>query len=292
MLPIREFANHSAIPAKAEESLAVAFASFNEAAGSLEKSYAQLQREVMRLRAQLEQTNRELERERETARRAQALAEVATVLAHEIRNPLASLELFAGLLAESPELGEDNQRVVGHVQAGLRTLAATVNNVLQFHSKPPQNLVPTNLANLVRITLEFLSPLAMQSGVELEFDDNLGDVCVGADPHSLQQVLLNLAMNAIRFMPDGGTLKVSGLITDTVNGRHAELRISDTGPGIAAESRAHIFDPGFTTRPGSPGLGLPVCKKIMEQHGGKIELSEAAQGATFVLKFTAVESRA
>jgi two-component system, sensor histidine kinase FlrB len=292
MLPIREFVTHSAIPVKAEESLAVAFASFNEAAGSLEKSYAQLQREVMRLRAQLEQANRELERERETARRAQALAEVATVLAHEIRNPLASLELFAGLLAESPELGEDNQRIVGHVQAGLRTLAATVNNVLQFHSKPPQDLVPTNLANLVRMTLEFLAPLAMQSGVQLEFDDELGNVCVGADPHSLQQVLLNLAMNAMRFMAGGGELKVAGSMTDVGNGRQAELRISDTGPGIAPESRAHIFEPGFTTRPGSPGLGLPVCKKIMEQHGGTIELVEAAPGATFVLKFRAVESRA
>ncbi len=292
MLPTRGFGSHSAIPVKAEESLAVAFASFTEAAGSLEKSYAQLQCEVMRLRAQLEQTNLELERERETARRAQALAEVATVLAHEIRNPLASLELFAGLLAESPELGQDNRRIVSHVQAGLRTLAATVNNVLQFHSKPPQDLIPTNVANLVRMTLEFLTPLARQSQVELEFKDELGEVCVGSDPHRLQQVLLNLAMNAIRFMPDGGRLKVAGSITGTGGGRDVELSISDTGPGIAPESRARIFEPGFTTRPGSPGLGLPVCKKIMEQHGGKIELAETASGATFVLTFRAIEARA
>jgi signal transduction histidine kinase len=285
MLPtIRDFGLATAVPVNIEESLAVAFASFNEAAGSLEKSYSQLQREVMRLRAQLEQANSELEKEREAARRAQALAEVATVLAHEIRNPLAGLELFAGLLAQSSELGEDNRKIVGHVQAGLRCLAATVNNVLQFHDRPPQELIPTNLSSLVRMTLEFLQPLAVQSGVELEFDDALGNVSVGADPHRLQQVLLNLAMNAFRFIKTGGVLKLSG----TVESGQALLKVSDSGPGISPENRKRIFDPGFTTRAGSPGLGLPVCRKIMQQHGGTIELADDGPGATFVLRLKVV----
>ncbi len=265
---------------RADESLAIAFASFTEAAGSLERSYGQLQREVMRLRAQLEETNSELEKEREAARHSRALAEVATLLAHEIRNPLASLELFAGLLAESNQLGEDNRQIVAHVQAGLRTLAATVNNVLQFHGNHRTGLSPTNIANVVRVTLDFLRPLAIQSGVELGFEDTLGEVCVPADPHALQQVLLNLAMNSIRFMPNGGALNITGSESE----KYVELTVSDTGPGIPPESRPHIFKPGFTTRAGSVGLGLTVCKKIMEQHGGKIEVSDAdSPGAAFVL---------
>jgi hypothetical protein len=101
---------------------------FREAAGSLEQSYAKLRAEVERLRLELEETQSKLRRE-------QALAEISSVLAHEIRNPLGSLELFAGLLAES-DLNPDCHNWVEHVQAGLRTLAATVNNVLQFHSLP------------------------------------------------------------------------------------------------------------------------------------------------------------
>ena len=89
---------------------------------------------------------KQLEREREVSRRAQALAEVATLLAHEIRNPLGSLELFAGLLADALADQPELQPWINHVQAGLRTLAATVNNVLHFHSQPPAQLLPVDLA--------------------------------------------------------------------------------------------------------------------------------------------------
>jgi len=266
----------------AGESLALAFASFTEAAGSLEISYGQLQQEVTALRQQLSKANRDLEEERENARRAQALADVATLLAHEIRNPLASLELFASLLADSAELGEDNRKVVSHIQAGLRTLAATVNNVLHFHSSPLPELVPTRLSNLVSMTLDFLRPLARQSNIDFEFVDELGEALIGADPHRLQQVMLNLAMNSIRFMPGGGHFTI---IARMVGEQTAELLVEDTGPGVPVEVRERIFEPGFTTRVGSPGLGLAVCRKIVEQHDGSIQLEDRAPGARFVLRF-------
>lgn len=284
MLPTTETGTGEEVQTVATgESLALAFASFTQAAGSLEKSYGQLQQEVTGLRQQLSHANRELEQERESSRRVHALAEVATLLAHEIRNPLASLELFAGLLAENAELGEDNRKIVGHIQAGLRTLAATVNNVLHFHSAPLTQLIPTSLSNLVGMTLDFLRPLAEQSSIQFEFNDGFGEVLVAADPHRLQQVLLNLAMNSIRYMSNGGRFTVRGRLTD--GGRVAELSVGDSGPGVAPENRSRIFDPGFTTRPGSPGLGLAVCKKIVEQHNGSIDLVESAQGAEFLIRF-------
>jgi signal transduction histidine kinase len=105
MLPIHEYRNEGSAQIHGSgETLALAFASFTEAAGALERSYSYLQLEVKRLRQELKDANDTLEQEREAARRSQALAEVATLLAHEIRNPLASLELFAGLLADSSEL--------------------------------------------------------------------------------------------------------------------------------------------------------------------------------------------
>ena len=142
--------------------------------------------------------------EREAARRAHALAEIATVLAHEIRNPLGSMELFAGLLAASTaEMPEANQWVT-HLQAGLRSLSATVNNVLQFHSQPCGELLPTSLDRLLRETAEFLGPLARQRGLAIRIENRSAAATVAADAHRLQQVFFNLSLNAFHAMQPGG----------------------------------------------------------------------------------------
>ena len=226
-----------------------------------------------------------LEREHDELSRRQALAEMSALLAHEIRNPLGSLELFAGLLAES-DLEDEERNWVGHLQAGLRTLAATVNNVLHFHSQPSPGLAPTDLGRWLRSTHDFLRPLAQRARVRMELRQELDGVLVAADRHRLEQVLLNLALNAFRFMPGGGVLKIRGELSSSGGDPRAAVEISDTGPGIAAEDQKRIFHPGFTTCTGSPGLGLAVCKTIMEQHGGAISVdSRAGLGTTFRLEF-------
>lgn len=231
--------------------------------------------------------SKRLDEEREKLRRGQALAEMSTMLAHEIRNPLGSLELFAGLLGEIDLPGEQ-LLWVGHVQAGLRNLAATVNNVLHFHSLPESQRAPTDLGQLLRWTQEFLSPLARQSRVEVQQRNSLRRVFFAADRHRLEQVLLNLSLNALRSMPGGGWLELSGRRVQ-VQGKEKEeavIAVTDTGPGIASENLEKIFEPGFSTRAGSPGLGLAVCRKIVEQHGGTIEAaSRPGAGATFTLRF-------
>ncbi len=281
-----------------ETSLAQAFASFSAAAASLENSYVNLRCEVVRLRHELEDTNRDLERtleanrrleqERDALSRRQALAEMSTLLAHEMRNPLGSMELFAGLLAES-DLEEEERHWVEHLQAGLRTLAATVNNVLHYHSQPAPALASTDLGQLLHSTCEFLRPLARQAGVCLELRQEL-DVVLPVDRHRLEQVLLNLALNAFRFMPDGGVLKICGQVESQAGESHPVIEITDTGRGICAEDQAIVFRPGFTTC-GSPGLGLTICKTIMGQHGGSIALqSRPGRGTTFRLQFPACET--
>lgn len=226
-----------------------------------------------------------LQQEHEVLRRRQSLAEMSAVLAHEVRNPLASMELFAGLLAGSA-LNDECRRWVDHLQAGLRTLAATVNNVLQFHSQPTPGLAPTDLGQLLHSVVEFLAPLARQSGVRMSLVDQLDGVQIAADRHRLEQVLLNLALNAIRFMPDGGQLSVLGSVEPWAGSVRAMVRVKDSGPGIPRENRKRIFQPGFTTRPGSPGLGLAVCRTILEQHNASLAIeSMPGQGTTFVLGF-------
>jgi len=226
-----------------------------------------------------------LEREREALRRQQALVDMSALLAHEIRNPLGSLELFAGLLAES-DLTGDRRQWVEHLQAGLRMLAATVNNVLHFHSLPRAELAPTDLGQLMGWAYQFLLPLAKQARVRLELRNGLEGIKLAADRHRLEQVLLNLALNALRFMPEGGWLRITAQITELEKTRAAEIKVADSGPGITPHTLARIFEPGFSTRPDSPGLGLAVCKKIVEQHGGTIAaFSSPGSGAIFTLSF-------
>lgn len=231
-----------------------------------------------------------LEEERDVSRRMKALAEMTALLAHEIRNPLGSLELFAGLIKEAAADPEIGQWAV-HMQAGLRALSATVNNVLHFHSMGPAQLAPVNAVRLLADTVEFLQPLALQRGMGIEFTPRRIEVLISASAHHLQQVFFNLAINAFRAMPAGKRLKISvGVEDESSNslegvGRCARIDFEDEGAGIDPARISRIFEAGFSTASGSPGLGLAVAKRIVANHGGTIAVaSEPGKGAAFTLR--------
>jgi len=278
-----------------ESALAGAFTSFTQAAASLEHSYSRLQGEVTRLRRELEEANhdlalsmeenRQLQEERERLRRRQALAEMSATLAHEIRNPLGSLELFTGLLAESG-LEEQEREWVGHLQAGLRTMSATINNVLQFYSDPRAGFAPVDLSGVLRSTVRFIEPMAVRAKVNLHLSV-ADDLIIAGDRHRLEQMFLNLCLNSLQFIAADGSVT----ITAGPEGNKNWIEITDTGQGIPPGNLERIFEPGFSTRAGSPGLGLAVCKTIVEQHGGTIQaMSPPNCGATFRIEFPMRES--
>jgi signal transduction histidine kinase len=230
--------------------------------------------------------SKRLDKEREAARRTQDLAQMAMLLAHEIRNPLGSLELFAGLLADATEDRAVLHKWVEQVQAGLRTLSATVNNVLQFHSEPRSELSPVNIVGLLRETMDFLQPLARQRGMRLEFSAGESEILLLADAHRLRQAFVNLALNAFRAMSPGGRLRLSVQGGSQAEDLPIRVVFRDEGVGIPSPQLARIFEPGFTTNPGSPGLGLALTKKVVEQHRGKILVESVPEkGTTFTLKF-------
>jgi signal transduction histidine kinase len=227
--------------------------------------------------------------EREAARRVQALGEISTLLAHEIRNPLGSLELFAGLIADSTAEMPEVRKWVDHLQAGLRGLSATVNNVLQFHSEPSPQLMPISLDRLLRETVEFLRPLARQRCLQASVINRAGTVEIAADPHRLRQVFFNLSLNAFRAMSAGGTVYVRLDWAADADARRVQVEVEDNGCGIAAEHLEHIFEPGYTTHAGSPGLGLAVVRTVAEQHGARLGVrSTPGRGTTFTLTFPAL----
>ena len=264
-----------------QEQLTEAFHAFSSAAGALERSYFGLGQEVDRLR-------RELQMERDLRHRRDALAEVSAVLAHEIRNPLGSLELFSGLLAES-ELATKQRQWVQHLQHAITIISATVSNILQFHSGVQTVLERTELNTILRSLQALLVPGAAQAGLKWELDWCEQELWVAGDRQRLEQVFLNLTLNAFRFAAKGG---VVGLSTRREDG-DALVTVADHGPGISPEILPRIFQPGATTRSGGTGLGLAVVKRIVEWHHGVIGVSSVpGRGSTFTVRLPLAEPRA
>ncbi len=227
--------------------------------------------------------NKQAERERESARNAMALAEVSTILAHEIRNPLASMELFAGLILDDRE---HSSQWVSHLRAGIRLLSGTVNNVLSVHGGGSPDLVPLDLLSCVRSAVEFAEPIAAEAGVSLSFSSNEDELVVMGSESGLQQIVLNLICNAIRHTPDAGRITISVGRNVVEEKNLAMVEVQDTGSGIPAHVIDHIFAAGFSGSGDRPGLGLAVCKRIMNQHGGEIRVSSRLNhGSTFELEF-------
>src|SRR5437879_4720116 len=238
---------------------------FQSASESLERSYRELQGRVQSLTA-------ELEREREERIRLERLAamgEMAMELAHEIRNPLGSIELYASMLD-----GDYAEQIVRSV----RLLNHSVTNILQF-GKP---IVPMPAWMPVRQLLEgiqvFLQPLADQKNIRIVTDCD-PDCFVTADHELLHRMVLNLVLNAIRETPTDGTVRLSGQVA----GRDILIVVGDTGPGIQEERMARIFDPMFSTSREGCGLGLPIVKRIVESHKGTIAVNSSRNGTRFLI---------
>jgi signal transduction histidine kinase len=218
----------------------------------------------------------------EAAHRRDSLAQMATLLAHEIRNPLGSLELFAGLLSDAASGQPDLHRWTDQIQAGLRQLSATVNNVLQFHSQAPPQLQATNLGRLLREAAQFLRPLARQMELRIDLINTLGEITLPLDPHRLQQVIFNLALNAFRSMSRGGTFTMRLGWVPGQEGEAVQIAFEDEGAGIAPEILPRILQPGFTTKAGNPGLGLAVCQSVVQQHRGTLQVASVPRKGTTV----------
>ena len=230
--------------------------------------------------------SKQAEQERETARRATVLAEISTMLAHEIRNPLASMELFAGLIEQ--DLGTSSQWI-SHLRAGIRRLSGTVNNVLSLNDESKSRLAPVDLAACVQSGLVFVQPIAEQAGLQLSFFAAADTPSIQGNEDAIHQIVLNIVVNAIRHTEAGGRVDVSTRRVTRDGADYAVVEIEDTGCGIPESVIAHIFEAGFSANGETPGLGLAVSKRLMTQHGGEIRVTSSIhEGSTFQLEFPAL----
>lgn len=210
---------------------------------------------------------------------AGAVSEVAVELAHEIRNSLASLELFVGLLEEQPARTAE---WVGHLRAGLRGLGGTVDNVLLFGGAGCPPLRPVRLGAVVADATEFVRPVVEQAGLLLLVAGVEQPGMVMGNETGLRQIVLNMVMNAVRHTPAYGMITIS---LREAGGSRLRLAVTDTGCGIAPEQLGHIFEAGWSGSGDRSGLGLAVCARIAAQHGGVVRVrSEVGHGSTFELE--------
>lgn len=224
-------------------------------------------------------------------------------MAHEIKNPLVSIKTFAQLLPErydDPDFRDTFSKLIGKE---INRIDSIVNRVLAFARPPKPEFDHVNLHHLLQENIQLLGQQFRKNGIKLHLDLVHGPCTIYADAGQIEQVLVNLILNAVDAMPDGGELNIStetipsewgdeevaALTSGVHTGANIQCKITDTGVGIDPESRERVFDPFFTTKPSGTGLGLSVVHRIMENHNASIDVQSNAKGTTFIMTLALVD---
>jgi len=215
------------------------------------------------------------------------VGELAAGLAHEIKNPLSGIKASMEVLSEEASLSEEDREVLIKVVSEIKRIELLLKGLLSFTRPPKPQFTTVNVNALLDTSLIFslknTSHSPDTSGpitIVKKFDEHLPETM--ADPMQLQQIFMNILINAADAMREGGTLTVQTGFE--VSEDAIEILISDTGRGMDREQMENIFLPFFTTKPKGSGLGLPITKRLIEQHGGSLRVeSVVGKGSTFTI---------
>jgi signal transduction histidine kinase len=221
------------------------------------------------------------------AREAERLAELGTLtsgLAHEIKNPLSTVQLNLQLLSEDLDPRDVNLRRSIHrlevVQRETGRLREILDDFLRYAGKMELDKKPADLNDLLEEIVDFFAPQAQLQRVQLRLRRGEGPLMANVDSKFIKQAVLNLMLNAVQAMPDGGELILSTSAKDGL----ARLDVIDTGAGIPPEAMKNIFMAYYSTKRGGTGLGLAISQRIAREHGGSLNVeTEAGKGSDFYL---------
>ena len=213
-----------------------------------------------------------------------AMGEMAANIAHEIRNPLGSIELFASLLMKDLQKKRDRDRVA-NIITSVKNTDNKISNLLLFAGTRTPCWECVNIHDILKETLSFSEQIAVQGNISLSFSMVKGETLVDGDAEMLKQVFLNMILNAFQAMPEGGRLHIETRRSDRDQSRpnaapFVEIVFADDGKGIPEENLPKIFDPFFSTREGTYGLGLAIVHNIVSMHKGAIHVEGGAKGGT------------
>jgi two-component system, NtrC family, sensor histidine kinase HydH len=244
------------------------------------KQRTKAERTALKLRQVYQELQDNLEHVKRAARMS-ALGHLSAGLAHEIRNPLASIEGAAGIVQREPENEIRRAEFLEIIQEESRRLNRLVTSFLDFARPRAPELRPTDAGALVNTVLNLVSHTTTRSDVTFRTEIATDLKPLRCDSEQLKQVVLNLMLNAVQAMPEGGEVFVG-----VQNSKEALIiRVKDGGHGIPEKDVDSIYDPFFTTKETGTGLGLPVAYQIIEQHGGELALEEnGPSGACFTIR--------
>jgi len=239
--------------------------------------------------------NRELEHARQSSERVAYRVNLGSGLAHEIRNPLNSMNMNLQMLGEElqgvPGLeGGEHIEMLRSMQGEIKRIANLIDVFLQYARPATPHFEVRDLNDVLSATARFLQADFRQSGVDLVLDLEPLLPSVELDEGQLRQALLNILGNARQVMQPGGRVRVS---SRAGMGGEVVVEIADTGPGIPADTLEKIFEPFFSKRAGGTGLGLAIARQMVENHGGRVEVeSQLGNGTTFRIRLPRRHSRA
>jgi signal transduction histidine kinase/putative methionine-R-sulfoxide reductase with GAF domain len=237
----------------------------------------QMEEKIQQTTADLRRTEAQLIRSEKLA----ALGQLAAGIAHEIRNPLTSINILIHSLRDKPSDEERHQEDLRVIEEEIHRINEIVDQFLRFAKPAPPLLQESDVLSLFEETLHLLKPQIEKQriSVQKEFPSLPPAVL---DREQMKQVILNLLLNALQAMPGGGLLRLSGQVLE--DNRWIQLSIQDTGVGIPPEDMNKLFDPFFSTKEGGVGLGLSIAHRIIDQHRGKIQMeSTPGKGTLFTL---------
>lgn len=240
---------------------------------------AQLYAEVADYAQNLERSQAQLIQ----AEKMAAIGRLTASIAHEINNPLQAIHNTIHLALSERLPLEKRQEYLGMAQKEVERLIGIIQRMLDFYRPSQGAAVLSDVNRILLNALAIVEKRLQHSRIQLyvRLDENLPPVL--AIPDQLTQVFLNILINAVEAMPEGGDLRVGSLLTE--DGRWVLVAIRDSGPGLTPDQMAHLFEPFYTTKPSGTGLGLAISYGIVERHGGTIEVSsQPGQGATFVVR--------
>jgi signal transduction histidine kinase len=228
----------------------------------------------------------------ERADRLASIGEMAAGIAHEIKNPLTGIASAITIINDDFSHSDPRKEILGEVLEQVKRLDKTVNDLLFFGRPTEPEPVCTDLNAVLRKTLLFASQHRSKGGLiekVLELQEDLPPVYV--DPKQIQQVFLNLILNAIQAMQGGGVLTIRTMLVSTDAQKWVTVSIADTGQGIPDQILGKIFTPFFTTKAQGTGLGLAICHKLVAQQGGAIRVeSKQGKGTVFYIELPATST--
>ncbi len=224
-----------------------------------------------------------VEKNRSTERLA-TIGQFGASVGHELRNPLSVIDSSLFLLRQhlGPEVSSlpNVAKHLDRIANEVRRANKTIDDLLDLARNRPPQLQRVAARKLVDVAVRVSS---LPGTIDVQIVTSPAELMIEVDPDQIQQVLVNLLTNAAQAMPDGGHVEVRA--EPTLDGCGAQLRVLDDGPGVPVDARNRIFEALFTTKAKGTGLGLALCRRIMEAHGGTIDLEAREQGASFVLGF-------